>query len=243
MKSLARLPGAQALRSALRRFGLDVVEYGPNSFSWWRTHSLKSEGIVLVLDVGANVGQYAQLVRREGYKGRIVSFEPGSAAFAGLNAAASSDPLWSAEQLALGSRDDSVDLNVAGNSQSSSILPMLDVHLKSAPESAYVGVETVLIRRLDSLRKTLGLGEGPTLLKMDVQGYEMETLKGASETLACVQIVECELSLADLYDGQASMTGVIELLRQLGFGLVALDRGFADRHGELLQLDGLFVRR
>ena len=86
------------------------------------------------LDVGANTGQFAQDLRASGYRGHIVSFEPLSDAHAALLVTASWDPLWDvADRCAVGAGDRWAEINIAGNSYSSSLLPMLDLHREAAP--------------------------------------------------------------------------------------------------------------
>jgi FkbM family methyltransferase len=235
--------GGHYIRRAVRSFDIDIIRYDSRSLSWWRAQVFRRNHIGLVIDVGANVGQTGRHLRSEGYSGRIVSFEPSSGAFASLVIASRSDPRWHVERAALGSHDGTVILNVSGNSQSSSVLRMLDRHVRCAPESVYVQTEPVPLRRMDSFRETLALTTEPSLLKLDVQGYEDRVLEGATETLVAVRAIECELSLASLYEGQPSMSRMVETLRELGFVLVALHPAFSDpRTGELLQLNGMFVR-
>src|SRR5947208_7206134 len=99
------MPGVDRLRHALRRHGLDLRRWRPPDER--RAALLESEGIDLVLDVGANRGQYAESLRARGYSGRIVSFEPLGAAHAELAAKAAGDPLWDCLKLGLGDRDGS----------------------------------------------------------------------------------------------------------------------------------------
>ncbi|MDJ0524424.1 MAG: FkbM family methyltransferase [Microcystis sp. M53600_WE12] len=83
----------------------------------------------LVFDVGANIGQYAKLLRELGYSGRLVSLEPLSSAYSRLKAISKKDQLWEiAPQTAIGNQEGEIIINIAGNSYSSSALPMLDAH-------------------------------------------------------------------------------------------------------------------
>ena len=201
-------------------------------------------GIDLVLDVGANEGQYGRELRANGYGGRLVSLEPQSAAFRALAAEAARDPAWEARRLALLDADDGAELHVAGNLVSSSVLPMTRRHELSAPDSAYVGVEHIEARRLDSLAPELLGDASRVLLKLDVQGAELRALSGAEASLRRILVVEMELSLVPLYEGGALMREALDRLDAAGYDLVGLEPGFSDpSSGRLLQADGLFARR
>jgi FkbM family methyltransferase len=234
----------KTIRQVLRHFGADVHRY-QHTLPFVRSRLLSTLAIDLVLDVGANRGQYARDLRRAGYRGRIVSFEPLPDAFSNLSDAFSSDPQWQGLQLALGEQDGGTTINVAGNSVSSSILEMSDAHLAAAPSSAYVGSLTTDLARLDTLAgHVLGAAE-QVLLKLDVQGYELSVLGGAQQTLEHGPIcaIECELSLVPCYEGQALLPEVVMYLEGLRFVPVWLEKGLVDpANGYLLQLDGLFIR-
>jgi len=229
----------------MSRLGYDIVRADPgNSTHLQRAKITTSGAITVVLDVGANAGQWARRLRAEGYRGRIVSFEPLGEAFEELSRCGASDSGWITRRVALGDMDGQAQINVARNSCSSSLLPMLERHLKSSPESEYLGTEPVTTARLDSLRPDLLRSDDRAYLKLDVQGLELQVLLGADQTLEQVIAVEVELSLVPLYEGQALMPELVEHLAQRGFNLVALERAFSDPHtGQLLQLDGVFARR
>ncbi|MGG1664103.1 FkbM family methyltransferase [Brevibacillus sp. NRS-1366] len=209
-----------------------------------RCQLIEYKNISLVLDVGANTGQYVGTIRQQGYVGNILSFEPLSEEFAQLSENASQDPKWECKHMALGSYNGLCEMNRAGNSYSSSILPMLDKHLSNAPDSIYVGKETVSISRLDSLGQEILGGHERIYLKIDTQGYEMEVLKGCERVLDKVEAIELELSVVPLYDRQILYQQLIQYLDILGFDLVWMERGFSDQTtGEVLQFDGIFLRR
>jgi FkbM family methyltransferase len=243
--SVVRRRVLELIRSFSRRFGVDVVRHDPMSAVGARRQRILSTlGVTLVLDVGANVGQYASSLRAYGYEGRILSFEPLSQAFATLAARSADDPRWSCLRTAIGDRDGEADVHVAGNSYSSSLLPMLDLHLANAPDSAYRGQERVPIHRLDSLQSHWSSAAECLFLKVDVQGFEKDVLHGAPLTLERVVAVEAELSLAPLYAGQALFAEMVGFLDHAGFHLVSVEPTFADvRTGHLLQVDGIFARR
>jgi FkbM family methyltransferase len=207
-----------------------------------RARLISSERIDLVLDIGANVGQYAMRLRSGGFRGRIVSFEPYAQAYSQLERSASRDPLWEAHRLALSDSDGEAELNVSGNSFSSSLLPMADRHLESAPGSAYVDTERVRTARLDEIWEEV-VGAGRPWVKLDVQGFEMHVLRGMGERIGEVGVLETELSLVRLYEGAAPWRELADWLGERGFALAGVEPGFEDpASGRMLQFDGVFLR-
>jgi FkbM family methyltransferase len=236
-----------AIKLAFRRCGFELRRFAPASSYVAQLRSMLSwHRINLVFDVGANVGQWGRELRSQvGYAGRIVSFEPMCAAHARLERAAHDDPLWQvAPRAAIGAQEGLVTLNVAANSQSSSLLPMLAAHVDAAPGSEYAATEEVRIAQLDALAMQYLQPDSTVFLKIDTQGYEKQVLHGAARTLARVQGVQLELSLVPLYEGQALLPELTSLVQDSGFELWALTPAFADpRSGRLLQVDATFFRR
>jgi FkbM family methyltransferase len=232
------------LQKLARRVGLDVRRYDPQQDAVLRRQLLLEHyRVQLVLDVGANAGQYARQLRRGGYRHRIVSFEPQSSAFELLQKRAAGDPQWSALHVALSDADGTAQINLAGNSLSSSLLGMLPTHAESAPESTYVGREAVTTRRLDGLLPDLAPVGTPTYLKIDTQGSELKVLRGAGDALQHVDTLELELSLVPLYEGAPLFQEMLAWLAERGYELVGLEPAFSDpRSGRLLQADGFFHR-
>src|SRR4029077_15145696 len=110
-----------AARRVFHPVGLDLVRYRPSvSFPARRFDILSTRKINLVLDIGAHVGYYGRQLRLYGYRGRIVSLEPLSGAFALLRAESADDATWDCRQLALGKCDVRRELHVAGNEMLSS---------------------------------------------------------------------------------------------------------------------------
>jgi FkbM family methyltransferase len=206
---------------------------------------LRDREVDVVFDVGANTGQFAQRLRAAGYLGQIVSFEPLPDAHEVLTRASHADRRWAvAPRTAIGASAGSVEIHVAGNSYSSSILPMEAAHVSAAPESRYVGAVTVSLQRLDDAGAAwLGQARRP-FVKIDTQGYESAVLDGAPQTLAACLGVQLEMSLVPLYRGEVLYRQLIDRLDGLGFDLWSLEPGFADpATGRLLQVDGVFIRR
>ncbi|MFT4691607.1 MAG: FkbM family methyltransferase [Limisphaerales bacterium] len=233
-------------RKLLWNFGLDLCKFEPELHPIARRRMfLTSLGTDLVLDVGANAGQFAQQLRVDTeYRGRIVSFEPLKSAFELLAASADADPLWEVNHCALGGEDGSGEINVAGNSFSSSLLDMLPRHEESAPQSKYVGRESITIKRLDSVFEDIADANSRVYLKIDTQGFEDRVISGAENSLARIDAIQMELSLEPLYAGEVTFTDMCSRLRGLGYQLVSVESGFMDpKTGQVLQVDGVFQRR
>jgi FkbM family methyltransferase len=232
------------LKTWLRKAGFEVTRYTPTSSPVARRmHLLETNGIDLVFDVGANAGQYAASLRECGYGGRIVSFEPLTSAFSRLEASAKADPLWEVVNSGLGDRDERATINVAGNSQSSSLLDMLPAHLKSAPVSAYIGKEEITVSRLDSIFSKYHRQGDRTFLKLDTQGYERKILEGASLSMKDILGIQVEMSIEPLYSNEMPYLEMLGYLAGMGFTLASIEPGFGDPvSGRMLQMDGIFFR-
>src|SRR3954465_1840833 len=105
------------VRGWLRRRGLALVSYSPEEYVHLRrVRVLAAHGVDVVLDVGANAGQYAGHLRREGYRGRIVSFEPVLGSYEQLREAARRDPGWEARHTAVGDTAGTLEVHLYADS-------------------------------------------------------------------------------------------------------------------------------
>ncbi|MGH2873953.1 MAG: FkbM family methyltransferase [Solirubrobacteraceae bacterium] len=217
--------------------------HGP-SWEYRRARVLERLEVDLVLDVGANAGQYGVELRGHGYQGTIVSFEPGSAAFAELVSASAADGRWHVRRLALGTRPGSATLNIAANDgKSSSLLAQRGYTFGTTSSMGYVGAEEVELTTLDAVAGELIGDRDRALLKLDVQGFELAVLEGGSGALAQILAIETELALLGLYEDHAGWREVCDRMRDAGFELFALDPGYSDwESGRLVEMDALFVR-
>jgi len=205
---------------------------------------IKRFEVDLVLDVGANIGQFSSELRSVGFQDHLVSFEPLSKAHQELEKAAGGDSHWTVHpRCAIGAHDGEVEINIAGNSASSSILSMMESHASAAPESTYVSAEKVPIFKLDTVALPYLEKARNPFLKIDTQGYEWHVLDGASAIVPRMRGVLCELSLVPLYEGQRLWLEIIQRLEHEGFTLWSIQMGFADpRDGRTLQVDAIFFR-
>jgi hypothetical protein len=226
------------IQNLFRLFGLKISRYvhTPNAFV--------EHGVTLLLDIGANSGQFAKEIRKEGYKQRIVSFEPLSTAHQVLLQKSQSDSFWEiAPRSAIGSEPKNAEINVSNNSYSSSILEMLPAHLKSAPDSRYISREEITVVTLDTefvkyMRKNDLIG-----IKIDTQGYEKEVLAGAVKVLLQTKVIQLELSVIPLYSGSEIYDYFFDFFSKNGFKLWGISPEFSNPEtGQLLQFNAVFVK-
>lgn len=222
-------------KAQLRRRGLEISSFH-GSLASVRAQQLRHTD--LLLDVGANEGQFASMVRQQGYSQRIISFEPGQQAYNSLSRRAGPDVLWEIRKLALGETPGHADLHIANNLVSSSLLPMNSLHVEAAPRSAESHVESVKVSTIGALVPEFG--SASLFLKLDVQGFELPVLRGAGGSLASFQAIQMELSTRLLYEGQATYLDTLGYAVEAGFVIVAMELGFSHpATGHLLQFDVL----
>lgn len=112
-----------------------------------------------------------------------------------------------------------------------------------AGEEEWVQERTVPVRRLDELVEEKGLSTGPCVLKVDVEGAELEVLQGAPETLARAQLVLLEISLFELNLGGAQLSDVVCWMAEQGWSVADIyDGHLRPLDGQLAQVDMAFAR-
>jgi FkbM family methyltransferase len=237
----------ETLRRRVRSAGFDVVRY-PNPTGSLGPHLaaiLDRTGIDTVLDVGAHHGEYGGLLRQAGFSGKIVSFEPVSASFSVLERRAAADGNWTAHRLALGSRNGSADINVASDSDLSSVLPTTAyARTLFSHAASVIGREAVDVRRLDAIldRCLDGGGERGLFLKTDTQGLDLEVIAGATACLDRICGLQVELSVKPIYDGMPSHVEALSALRDYGFSPTGMFPVQRDEKLRIVEFDCVFVR-
>lgn len=233
------------IRNILKKKGMDFICLKDDPVNR-RIDLFNDRGIDLVIDVGANIGQYAMKLRDLGYKGRILSFEPLPFEFIKLSENAKNDKDWQVVNIALGEFDGESDINVANLSVRSSMLNMSDDRFRLAPnigKGEYVGRERVLVRKLDSIYDEYVKTGEKVLLKLDVQGYEKNILDGSEMSFNKLIGLQIELSLVRLYDDETIFVDMINFLGKKGFSLQSIEPGFYNpKTSRMLQFDGIFFR-
>jgi FkbM family methyltransferase len=204
-----------AARSLARSFGYDIRR-ADSHFYKRPIDFIRSRNIDLVVDIGANVGQYGDSLRKEGYAGWIMSFEPIGAAYEALAARASRDGRWKALNMALGEHEGTAEINVSESSVFSSILPQLPAAATFASRAAVIRAESVRVARLDDIFAELPQSKA-AFLKIDTQGYEQQVLVGASERLSHFAGVQMELPIIHLYEGTWRFHEAVAYMSERGF--------------------------
>jgi FkbM family methyltransferase len=228
----------ELLKNSAKQLGLSISRFPPiNDPPRMRKMLMDEFQIDLVLDVGANEGQYAEQIRQFGYTGRLVSFEPLKSAFEKLKPRAEGDPMWKIHNLGLGNEEG--ESKIYADGVFSSLLPLNPSH--PTPEmwpNRMDKVETIRVAKLDSLADGIFRGGEHCWLKIDVQGFELKVLEGARQTLGKVKAIEVEVSLSEIYTGQAVMLDVLNFLKGYGFDAIHLEPCFSDmRRARTLQVD------
>jgi len=205
---------------------------------------LRSRNIDLVIDVGANVGQYAKGLRKDAYAGWIVSFEPIAAAYKELAALADKDAQWKAMNMALGDNEGLANINVSQSPVFSSILPQLPAATKFDSEARVVRCESIRIARLDDVFAELPRRKA-AFLKIDTQGYERQVLLGAHKCLSSFLGVQMELPIMHLYEGPWKFHEAVAYMSDLGFEISNIMPVNYDQTDtvSLVEVDCIFRRR
>lgn len=235
------------VRNLLRSRGFEVVRTTAPQANLLALHLdrlFDRLAIDCVVDVGARIGDYGLWLRRNGYGGRIASFEPVSDSFAQLKGRAADDPPWDAYNMALGSQNGEAEINVTDFSEFSSFLsPSVYSDQAFGSTSAVVRTETVAVRRLDGVQELAFGGAERVYLKMDTQGWDLEVLAGASSCLDRVVALQSEVSMRAIYEDMPSFAESLEHLRDLGYGISGLFPVVVDANLEVIEFDCVAVRR
>jgi len=194
----------------------------------------------VIYDIGANVGTWTLLARSCFPRATIHAFEPLTAHQVAFERAVQSLPAIQLHKIALGRRAETLPMQVASISDSSSLLPFSE-SLTKVFGITRQREEKVPVVPLDHYVEAEKL-PAPDLIKLDVQGYELAILEGGLRCLQAARFVISEVSFIPFYQGQPLFADVVAFMDQQGFELCAL--GVDTPLGqELMQTDGLFARK
>lgn len=230
----------KALRLLPRRSWREGLRHGVGaSIEHWAL--LQGRHVATVIDVGANKGQFS-LLALEAFPGcRIHAFEPLAQPGARYRQVLGHRADVTLHEVAIAADAGEATIYVSGREDSSSLLPITERQATSFPGTALKETRTIVKRPLDAVLTAADL-VAPVLLKIDVQGFELEVLKGSRALLPLVDLVYVECSFVELYAGQALAPEIQAFLEVAGLTLAASHNAQHGADGTLLQEDRLFAR-
>jgi FkbM family methyltransferase len=200
-------------------------------------------GIRTVLDIGANVGRFAITARKLFPEAHIYAFEPLPDCLAKAKQVMHGDPRFTPVNVGLGLEQGEAAFHRNAASPSSSFLKVTRTHTSSYPGTGDTTEVRVPVDTLDRLASSFDFAT-PMLVKIDVQGFEEQVLRGGEATIRRASVLLVETSFETLYEGQALFDSLHTLLRGWGFDFKGnFDQAHAPDDGRILQADSLFVRQ
>lgn len=193
----------------------------------------------IVVDIGANRGQFALAARRALPAARIYSFEPLKKAACGYRRVFKDDLHVDLYEVAIGPARYLTNIHLSARDDSSSLLPIGPEQSRLFPGTHEVATQTIQVASLSDYLNKEVLAKS-ALLKLDVQGFELSALQGCESLLGCFQHIYVECSFVELYEGQALVSDIIEWLLVRGFILIGVFNVTYDRRGQAIQGDFLF---
>jgi FkbM family methyltransferase len=218
-----------------RKFSLTAFEMGSNlrrAIPELRT----------IIDAGANSGQFSKAAAHFFPEAKISAFEPLPDLYPVIERKFHKNPNIATYNLALGNENGSISFNRNKYGHISSIMEISDANIHYPKQHEDVERIDVAIKRLDDIIAAQSLAR-PALLKLDVQGYEMEVLKGADLVLTQLDFIVIEANLEQLYKGQASFTEMNAFLNSKGFEVEAMLDFSLGKGNKYIEIDLLYKRR
>lgn len=236
------------INSAARRRGYEITPI-------WRLEAqplarhLKSifnrYEIDCVMDVGGNKGQYHDFLRDEvGFEGLIITFEPVAQYVQLLRERAKSDLNWRIFAHALGAIETTMEINVTSSPGLNSFLEPSTTHVEGFWDQVSIKKETVQIKPLDLIFKELQteFKFSKIYLKLDTQGFDLEVIKGGTQSLSEITALQSEASVKPIYQGMPNFNTTIKTCEDFGFELSGTFPVSLDDELRLIEFDCVMVR-
>lgn len=248
-----------AKRCVQRLLGWNVMRVGERAYAavpsscaheaWFslekqRMLLMQRAGVDLVVDVGANVGQFGQAIRRT-FAGDLLSFEPASAPFERLRQTASTESRWRAVQCALGSEESQLDLHIPILTVLSSFLTPSEFSEATFGRTARpTARESVRVRRFDDVLSEMvpDVSSRRLFVKLDTQGYDLHVFSGMTRLLDSVVCLQAEISLRSLYVGMPTWLESLHVYHKAGFHVAGMFPAVCDQLGLPIEYDCLMFR-
>ena len=233
------------IKNIFKKFGLEIKKYNPqDDFNFLITRCIKKFQIDCFWDVGANIGQTGESIRKHGYTGNILSFEPQEEAYKKLLKNSFNDQKWKIyEKCGLG-QNGFKKINISKNSVSSSFLEMENLHIDKNPESKFIKKEEVKIISLSEVFNKEKNSFKKNFLKIDTQGYEKEVLDSGENILDNFIGISCEISVQPLYKNEAKFLDIINYLNTKGFEIYSVHNSYYEiDYGQTFSVDIVFIKK
>ena len=195
-----------------------------------------------ILDVGGNIGRFSKTMQYLFPNADIIAFEPLPDCYIQMNKLMNGYPKFSSLNIGLGT--ESVELNIKKSSHnpSSSFLPMTNTHKEAFPFTAGFEEVKVKVERLDDVVKSMKIGKN-LMIKVDVQGFEENVIRGGLETFSKAKFLLLELSYQELYQNQPLFDNIYKLIAPLGFAFYGtLGNMSHPLDGSPLDSDCIFIK-
>jgi FkbM family methyltransferase len=203
-----------------------------NVFNWKKN--------IVVYDIGANTGRFADSVARLRTVSKVYCFEPASEVFEKLVQNSGRTRKIECLQIALGDRMENRSFHINEFNPSSSLLPMQSIALDEFPHAAKTRVTELQIMTLSGIVEQNRLLD-PDFIKLDVQGFEDRVIRGGADVFRKARFCMLEMSLTSLYEGSTLAVEMNDLMRGLSFRMVGiLDHKVIGKSGEIMQFDAVY---
>ena len=205
--------------------------------------SLKYNKINSLIDVGAHEGNFIIDILKKIPNMKVISFEPVNSSFNILNKNSEKYNNWKTYPYALGNIDQKTEINISDYSEANSFLTITNELINFRPELKIKDKEVIQCKKLDNFFDEIKVYEKPIMLKIDTQGYDLEVLKGAKETLKIIDFLFIEASTAKVYENQPLFSDIINFVEKENFKVWSVDRLMGNRKtGQTFQVDILFSK-
>jgi FkbM family methyltransferase len=207
-------------------------------------HGMVLEGLDFdfIVDVGANCGQFALISRKIFPKAKIHSFEPLEEPSQIFNKIFGSDPNITLHSYAIGRARTSATIHITKDDDSSSLLPITKIQSSLFPRAVEKETRQVSVISLSQVLRDISIPSA-SLLKIDVQGFELEVLQGCEDILQEFSHLYIECSFIELYAGQALAHQIIAWLEVRNFVLSSVHNLYYGKNGMAIQGDFLFTQQ
>lgn len=226
------------LKVILEKFGYELIKKRKHpSLKSHLQNILKQYEIDLVLDVGANQGQYGHLLRRLGYKGEIISFEPVKSSYEKLKESTEKDNLWKVFKLGLSDQKGATQINVFKSSVFSSLLKPNAFGQGSFKKMEQSVTEEIDLDTLDNFLNTNHINNKRVFLKMDTQGHDLNVFLGAKKSIANIVGMQSEISFQPIYENMPNYHESLKKYEDAGFMVTGLYSVSRSSSGTMIEMD------